>query len=54
MHYVSFFTRVSKWNSVFLLHVELPCPLWNETSSLLRETSGNERTSGAGISQCMD
>jgi hypothetical protein len=54
MHYLSFFTRVSQWYNVFFLYVELPCAFWNEASSLLRDTTGNERASGAGISLCMD
>jgi hypothetical protein len=53
MHDLSFFTRVSQWNSVFFLQMELPCPLWNEASSRLRDTTC-ERAGGAGISLYMD
>ena len=54
MAYLSFLTRVSQGYHVFFLHVELPCLLGNEASSLLRDTTSNERTSGDGNSLCME
>jgi hypothetical protein len=54
MHNLSFVTRVSQWNSVFLRHMELSRPLWYEVSSLLRDTTGSERADNAAISLCMD
>ncbi len=54
MHDISFFTHVSQCYHAFFQHVELPCPLWNEASSLLISITGNGRAGGAGISLGMD